>query len=216
MSDDRDRYTELLDDYVDGVLEPGPQAEMEAHLGRCAQCRRQLDELRALLAEAGRLPRSIEPARDLWPGVSRRLRPVRRRRLSLRYAVAAVAVLAVAFSLTQVRTKKARERSAPPVAVQEPAAIALVSVAEQWRRTEAAYERATLELQAALDAVRQELDPETIARIEANLAIVDDAIRESREALEADPGNLEVLQLLAAVHEKKLALLQQATRYERL
>jgi hypothetical protein len=130
--------------------------------------------------------------------------------------VAAVALLAVAFSLTQVRTKKAREWTAPPVAVEQPAAAGLVSLTVQWRRTEETYEQAAAELQMALDAVREELDPETIARIETNLAIIDDAIRESRAALTEDPGNLEVLQLLAAVHEKKLDLLKQATRYQRL
>jgi anti-sigma factor RsiW len=213
-----DRYAALLNDYVDGHLEPPQQAEMEAHLAGCQECAREAAGLRSLLAEAGRLPRSIEPSGDLWPGVAGRLDAGDRRRgrfLRPRYAVAAVALLAVAFSLTQVRTKKARERTAPPVAVQ-PVATGLVSLAEQWRRTEMTYERAAAELQAALDAVREELEPATVARIETNLAIIDDAIRESRAALDADPNNLEVLQLLAAVHEKKLDLLQQAARYQRL
>lgn len=217
MSDDR--YRDLLNDFVDDRLSLELRAETEAHLPLCPDCRRQVEQLRALLRDADRLPRSIEPPHDLWPGVAARLDPQKRRGLSIlrpRYAVAAVALLAIAFSLTQVRTKKARERTAPPVAVQQPFDVSLVSVTEQWQRTEAAYERAAAELQAGLEAVRDELDPETVARVEANLEIIDQAIRESREALAADPGNLDVLQLLAAVHEKKLDLLQRATRYERL
>ncbi len=210
-----DRYAELLNDLVDGRLEPGLEAETKAHVGECADCTREVEALRSLLADAGRLPRSIEPSRDLWPGVSNRLGDRSRRRrpfLRPRYAVAAVALLAVAFSLTQARTKKARERTAPRATIEQPAAAGFVSLTDQWRRTEATYEQAAVELQEALDAVREELDPETVARIETNLEIIDDAIRESRAALADDPGNLEVLQLLAAVHEKKLDLLKRATR----
>ena len=214
-----ERYAELLNDFVDDRLAPDLRSETEAHIGQCPECSRDVEALRSLLADARRLPGSIEPSRDLWPGVASRLegsRPRRRSRLRPRYAVAAVALLAVAFSLTQVRTKKARERTAPPVAVGEAPATALVSLTEQWRSAEATYERAGTELLMALDEVREELDPETIARIESNLVIIDEAIRESREALAADPGNLDVLQLLAAVHEKRLDLLKQATRYQRL
>lgn len=214
-----DRYAELLNDFVDGRLEPELQSETETHLGQCADCRHEVEALRRLLADAGRLPRSIEPSHNLWPGVAQRLDAGNRRRrpfLRPRYAVAAVALLAVAFSLTQVRTKKARERTARPVVTEQPLTVGLASLAEQWRRSEATYEQAAAELQTALDAVREELDPATVARIETNLAIIDDAIRESRAALTEDPGNLEVLQLLAAVHEKKLDLLKQATRYQRL
>ena len=214
-----DRYAELLNDFVDGRLESELRAETETHLGQCADCRGEVEALRSLLADAGQLPRSIEPPRDLWPGVANRLEAGSRRRrtyLRPRYAVAAVALLAVAFSLTQVRTKTARERTAPRVTVEQPSNVGLVSLTEQWRRTEATYERAAAELQTALDAVREMLDPRTVARIETNLEIIDDAIRESRAALMADPGNLEVLQLLAAVHEKKLDLLKQATHYQRL
>lgn len=213
-----ERYAQLLNDFVDGRLAPKLQTELEAHLDQCAKCRHEVESLRSLLAEAGQLSRSIEPSGDLWPGVAGRLETGKRRRrpfLRPRYAVAAVALLAVAFSLTQVRTKKARERTAPPVAVQQ-TGTGFVSLTEQWSRAEATYERAAAELQTALDAVRETLDPETVARIEANLEIIDNAIRESREALASDPDNLEVLQLLAAVHEKKLDLLQQATRYQRL
>ena len=213
-----ERYAELLNDFVDDRLTPELRTELEAHLDQCAECRHEVAGLRSLLVEAGRLPRSIEPPGDLWPAVAGRLGAGNRRRrpfLRPRYAVAAVALLAVVFSLTQVRTKKARERTARPVAVEQPT-TRFVSLTEQWRSTEAAYERAAAELQTTLDAVRETLDPKTVARIEANLEIIDSAIRESREALVSDPDNLEVLQLLASVHEKRLNLLQQATRYQRL
>jgi predicted anti-sigma-YlaC factor YlaD len=222
MSDD---YRELLNDFLDGQLEPELHVETRDHLEGCPACSRELEQLRSLRSVTDRLPRSIEPPRDLWPGVEARLGtgdrrvPGRRRsRLVLRprHAVAAVALLAIAFSLTQVRTKKAREGAAPAPTVQESSATSFVSLSEEWRRTEVAYERAAAELLEALDAVRDELPPETVLRIETNLEIVDDAIRESREAFEADPGNLDVLQLLAAVHEKRLDLLQQAVRHERL
>lgn len=214
-----DRFRELLDDMLDGELEPDLMSEAAAHLEGCADCRRELDQLRSLRSATNRLPRSIEPPRDLWPGVAGRLdsRTVQRRRfLRPRYAVAAVALLAVALSLTQVRTKRAGERTTPAAAVQDQTSPAFVSLTDQWRRTEAVYESAAAELLEALDEVRDELPSGTVDRFEANLKIVDDAIRESRQALEADPGNLEVLQLLAAVHEKRLDLLKRTARVERI
>ena len=112
-----DRYAELLNDFVDGRLESELRVETETHLGQCADCRGEVEALRSLLADAGQLPRSIEPPRDLWPGVANRLEAGSRRRrpyLRPRYAVAAVALLAVAFSLTQVRTKTARDLGVDP------------------------------------------------------------------------------------------------------
>jgi len=63
-----------LNGYVDGSLAATERGAVESHLTGCASCRVETDELRALLAAAGELPRAIEPERDLWAGVEERIR----------------------------------------------------------------------------------------------------------------------------------------------
>ena len=48
--------------------------------------------------------------------------------------------------------------------------------------------------------------------VERNLQIIDAAIRESRAALERDPGNAELRELFAAAYRQKVELLRWATR----
>ena len=52
-----------LDDYLDRTLPPDAAREVEAHLATCASCRQEVEALRAILAEAQALPRSVERSR---------------------------------------------------------------------------------------------------------------------------------------------------------
>jgi len=62
-----------LDAYLDHSLPAGERMQVERHLETCESCRRELDNLRNLLKRAGELPKSLKPARDLWPGIESRL-----------------------------------------------------------------------------------------------------------------------------------------------
>jgi hypothetical protein len=59
--------------------------------------------------------------------------------------------------------------------------------------------------------MRDELDPRTIVVIERNLTAIDQAIREARAALDADPANTFLNSHLADARRKKLELLRRAT-----
>src|SRR5512133_1661258 len=63
----------LLDDLVDGSLSESRAAEVENHIASCQACRAAERSLKALLAEAAALEPSIEPPRDLWLGIARRI-----------------------------------------------------------------------------------------------------------------------------------------------
>ena len=52
----------------------------------------------------------------------------------------------------------------------------------------------------------------TVALLERNLAVIDAAIRESRDALARDPANAELRALFAAAARQKVELLRWATR----
>ena len=85
-------------------------------------------------------------------------------------------------------------------------------VGEGWRAVEAQYEQASDELTRALATERDRLAPATVALLERNLAVIDAALRESRDALARDPENVELRGLVASAAREKVELLRWATR----
>src|SRR4029453_6739040 len=71
-----DEVSTLLDEYVDAELAPQARDAVARHLLQCAACAAEEQGLRALVSAAATLPRELTPARDLWPGVSERMRAV--------------------------------------------------------------------------------------------------------------------------------------------
>jgi hypothetical protein len=74
----------------------------------------------------------------------------------------------------------------------------------------ASYEPAMAELEVEYARRVNELDPETIRVVERNLAIIDVAIREAREALAADPSSQFLHTHLVAAVRWRMDLLRQA------
>jgi anti-sigma factor RsiW len=76
---------------------------------------------------------------------------------------------------------------------------------------DAQYDEAVADLEKILTDLRDELNPQTVMVIERNLASIDQAIREARAALDADPANTFLNSHLAEARRKKLDLLRRAT-----
>jgi hypothetical protein len=77
------------------------------------------------------------------------------------------------------------------------------------------YVLAAEDLERVLQEGRDRLSPATIEVIERNLALIDAAIAEAREALRADPANADLRALLWGAHRQKLDLLDRAMRLTR-
>lgn len=73
------------------------------------------------------------------------------------------------------------------------------------------FDRAVADLERILVEQRDELDPRTVVVIERNLTVIDDAIRQARAALDADPANTFLNSHLADARRRKLELLRRAT-----
>ena len=67
------------------------------------------------------------------------------------------------------------------------------------------------ELEQILQGARASLDPNTVRILEKNLALIDQAIRESVEALALDPENEFVEDYLRRSYERKVDYLRGAT-----
>lgn len=72
------------------------------------------------------------------------------------------------------------------------------------------YDEAVADLESALEQGRHVLGPETVLVLEENLAIIDQAIQEAREALALDPGSAVVRRILAENLRWKVSLLRHA------
>jgi anti-sigma factor ChrR (cupin superfamily) len=113
-------------------------------------------------------------------------------------------------------------RSEEPItgAVEEPLSGAsgetapAVTVADRGAPAESAeYEAAVAELERLLDQAA--IDPELRTAIDENLAVIDDAIRQTRRALEEDPDDVYLNTHLASTMQRKIDVLQDAARLAR-
>jgi anti-sigma factor RsiW len=83
--------------------------------------------------------------------------------------------------------------------------------AETVSMADAQYDAAVADLEKALRADRDRLDASTIAIVEHNLQIIDQAINQARDALAADPANSYLSSHLVEARRRKLDLLRRAT-----
>ena len=200
-----------LDEYVDGTLPERDLHEVELHLHACAGCREEERLLRSLLTQAAALPRRMEPPRDLWPAIQDRIaagaaRPRMAGSWWAPMALAVAAALVMALAATLLRRQGPSRSPASLVPALETVSVRPIGDAE------ADYERATAALLAALDERRGSLSPETLAAVDRNLAVIDQAMAEVREALRKDPGSPQLTRMLAATHRKKVDVLQRVVK----
>ncbi len=193
-----------LDAYLEGSAGVPEREALERHLAACDACRASLGDLRALRDAAEALPPSLRPPRDLWPGIADRLAPredlrrgIRRRR-AVWLAAAAVLLMVASSGGTALLLRRT-----PPAAERLSAGTLTL---------EASYLDAARELSRVLEEERSALAPATVETLERNLAVINDAIAESRAALAADPANPALTALLWSAHRRKVSLLEQAVR----
>jgi hypothetical protein len=211
---------DLLDGWVDLSLPEEQRLKVDSHLAECATCREEERQLRRLLTHASALPRSVSPPRDLWPEVSRRIERGRawswpRESWQPALAVAAAVVVAVvAVVLSQqppppvhtvvIPTPAAGSRySIRPASLQmDPGLIAM----------EQDYQTAANALLAVLQERKPDLKPETLASVERNLAVIDEALAEVHRALEEDPARPELGRMLVSTHRKRVDVLRKMVK----
>ena len=209
--------TDQLSGYLDDELTPRERREADAHLAGCAACREVLTDL-AIVKETAAALAGVEqlPEADLWPGVAWRMKSRRGVSLSWMQALAAGLALVALSSGAVWMAMRGGRTDAPPVAAADPVdrgpaagtPTGPVTVADFG---EAAYESAVNDLRKALEAGRNRLDPQTIQVLERNLASIDQAIEQARQALAADPANVSLNSYLAGVRRRKLDLLRTAS-----
>lgn len=151
------------------------------------------------------LPETASPARDTGRTPVRAPRPSGAPAWKW-LAAAAVIVLAAGASWFGV-TRSGRGPAAPPVQATATPPDAQ-AVAAELQQAEQHYQKAISGLEQIASSEKGALDPATAATLEKNLAVVDQAIGESRAALKQQPTSEPAQQSLLENFRTKLALLE--------
>lgn len=200
-----------IDDYVDGELRRSEELLVRDHLESCPSCGHEAAELLELLERVAALPRSAEPARDLWPSIERRLsrRPLATSGMGWWLAAAAAVLLA----LTTVVAFRGRLEgpSGPPRGASRPLAAAPRTALAEVASAQLSFDDARGRLLAVLQARPDILEPQTMAVVRDNLHVIDRAIQQIQSALEQDPNNVDLAHQLVASYQREISLLERAT-----
>ena len=202
----------LLNDYVDGLLRQSEAAAVAEHLEACSDCRRSEAALRRIVQEARDLPRELAPPDELWNDVAEGIArsgeetvavPARRNPVPILAAFMTAALVLVAVSAgfgvwmsRQTPREVSEDANAP-------------SGYEQALQ-ECATARATL--LADLEERKGALSPQTLTTVNENLRVIDVAISEIRNALEADPRDERLRRMLVLTYEEEVGLLARIVR----
>ena len=209
-----------LNDYVDGSLAAAERAGVEQHLTACVACRQIVDDLRAILDAAGDLELREPPVRA-WSRLERAITLEREhtmpgmwRSTARSYATGLVAaaalVLATVVGLRYVPAQPTGNATTAPegATASVSAGEAVQSIETELRQAEAHYEKAIKGLEAIATTEQHELDPRTAATLQNNLAVIDQAISESRAAVRSQPASEPAQQSLIEGFKTKIGLLQ--------
>lgn len=207
-----DRHADAVAALVDDALDPRDRGPLDEHLSRCAACRGLLADLREIRSLAATLE-PVEPPARVWHDVRRRLAAAEqddtpRRSIGWRHrwslggaALAGAAAMAGTLLVIGPTDFTLSPRS------NEPAGPARAAVAAALEQIERPHADAIRELEQRIGAGA----PIPVAAREAltrNLAVVEDAIAESRSAVAADPGAAVPRERLQAGLAHKLTLLR--------
>ncbi len=195
-----DQVRERLVSYPMSPLSAEERRSIDEHTSRCADCRADYQAASIVGARVAGLDRDIQPPSDLWTGIAPRLRAYRGRIEQPLWRMAAAAVLLIAVSSTvtwMLMKAPAREARAT------------------FQSLEADYARSTLELTTLYAATRSTMTPATRAVVERNLAVIERALGEAREALRGDPLNSALEAIVATAYRRKIEFLERATTLDR-
>ena len=219
----------VIHDYIDDALDVRARTELERHLAACAECRRLVDDLREIRkAVAGLKDDLREPPVRAWGRLERAIRlehesrstqgpQSSQRELAPRaqralrsmpwLAAAAALILATAVGLQFRDSRRPASSTATPGA-SVASGEAAQAVEAELRAAEEHYTKAITGLEQITKTEQGALDPGTAATLQKNLAVIDQAISESRAALRTQPASEPAQESLVENFKAKIALLQ--------
>jgi anti-sigma factor RsiW len=214
-----------LVDLVDGRLDGAAQRTIERHLEACDNCRAMVDDLRSIRASAFMLDRR-EPKPETWtklqaaiaaepaPGKILGMPGAVRRSFSdggwpVWLGAAAALILATVIGVLPLLNRQVPHDDSPQAETTQQPEVTVESVTAEFEAAEKHYQKAIDDLQTIANKDTGELDPQVAAVLQKNLTVIDQAITESRAALQSQPSSANAQSGLFDALRSKVALLQQ-------
>ena len=204
-----ERHADALAALVDDALDPRDRPPLDAHLAGCAGCRDLLADLREIRALAAALD-PIEPPARVWHGVRGRIAAEEQAPRPVvgwpgRWSLGGAALAGAVAMAGAILVGGPADFALPPSSgTPHPASRAAAAALEEIERPHAVAIR-ELEQRIGTGAPIPTATRDVLTR---NLALVDDAIAESRSAVAADPGTAIARERLQAGLARKLTLLR--------
>ena len=199
----------LLNEYIDDALTPGERRGLDDHLRDCDRCRAVVADVREIRGAAASL-RPMEPPARAWTHIERALQATIVPRKTIVIGHWRLSALAAAAALILVTIAGLRFRTWQDAAQLQEATAAPTtqSIEAELRQAEEHYQKAIAGLEQIANADKGALDPGTAGTLQKNLAVVDQAISESRAALHTQPDSEPAQASLLESFKAKIALLQ--------
>jgi len=230
MSTLNEHDIDRIQDYIDGELPDDEMREVADRLNRDADWRAEEEQLRTLLRQVQGLPNAIDPDRELWHGIERRIAEAPADNVvvfprSVAYGFAAAAMVLVVASLTFVAMNN-DEPIVDQIATSNPPSDSVVAPQStdvpvrlvgstspddaEYDLALAHYKSATEALHVSIEERRDSMEEETWVAVSDSLKVIEEAIQDIEVALDADPSNVELRTMLVAAYQKEVGLLRQA------
>ena len=208
-------YEDQLGDYIDGTLAATLRAEVEAHLHACAPCRLVVEDFQAIRAMTRELE-PLTPSPRVWQAIAAATAGPPHPRwwsrpsfAAWQPALASAMAVVVGTGLWWIGGALSDAAGSDRFAAVATTASASSGLDADTQAVEADYAMAIVRLEQIAGAERSALDQETMFVLDAGLTVIDDAIDESRMALETEPESSVAQDSLFAALRRKVAVLQE-------
>ncbi|MEN7342930.1 MAG: hypothetical protein AAAFM81_08285 [Pseudomonadota bacterium] len=162
-----------------------------------------MDETNDMMARAAALPSEIAPPRDLWPGIESALETQKNDRWQWRVAASVIATSA----LIGILLLPPKEDKSPGLAYIPTQVPTLDAQLVRHMPFDDSYILDYREALAALDDQLAALPEGTREVVVANLKIVRASIADINQAIDNDPGNVQLRQLLQLAYRQEMAII---------
>ncbi len=178
------------------------------------------DVVRELQAKVAALPREIAPPEEAWGRIRSEIEKGLVRRTETRGAralfmqpvfLAAAALLLVAGSSIVTYIATGRTAVPNPIRAETVRSGSGPATLAEFASIENDYIGTANRLAAAIEKGETQLSPETIAKLNESLRVIDAAILEARRALAEDPANKTLIEMLSTSYSQKVDLLKRTT-----
>lgn len=203
----------LISEYIDNDLDKEKTASLRKHLDMCPECQDLMKDFQQIKQKAKGLKRA-EPSGQTWFRVQSRLQertqsPSSSPRIrflffpaKLRYAVSAALLLCVVAGAVVIGIRIGHRGGILDSALSgQEYALAKIKEAEEH------YKMAIKALWEAVQAQKENIDPQVAETFRTNLELIDMSLADCKRAIESDPSDVETLYYLLAVYKKKTELL---------